>query len=64
MIHDSHLFDGVDVRQIAQALLLGARAVAENAQYIVTMSSDIFESLPLPEKINREDVVLKTRLSN
>jgi uncharacterized protein YydD (DUF2326 family) len=65
LIHDSHLFDGVDARQIATAFLLGQRtAVACNSQYIVTMNSDIFGSLPLPEEINRDEVVLKTRLSD
>jgi hypothetical protein len=28
------------------------------------MNSDIFDSLPLPEAIDREEVVLKTRLSD
>ncbi|MER9140314.1 DUF2326 domain-containing protein [Mesorhizobium sp. M0830] len=65
LFHDSHLFDGVDARQIARALLLGSRASAgEHLQYIVTMNSDIFDSLPLPEEINRDDVVVKTRLSD
>jgi uncharacterized protein YydD (DUF2326 family) len=65
LIHDSHLFDGVDARQIARALLLGLRATGTgDLQYIVTMNSDIFDSLPLPEAIDREEVVLKTRLSD
>ena len=39
--HDSHLFDGVDSRQIARALELGsAVSAAEAIQYIVTMNSD------------------------
>jgi uncharacterized protein YydD (DUF2326 family) len=65
LIHDSHLFDGVDARQIARALLLGLRATGTgDLQYIVTMNSDIFDSLPLPEAIDRDEVVLKTRLSD
>lgn len=41
LIHDSHLFDGVDERQVAKALQLGAdQAEAEGFQYIVTMNSD------------------------
>ena len=41
LIHDSHLFDGVDERQVAKALQLGAqRAEASHFQYIVTMNSD------------------------
>jgi uncharacterized protein YydD (DUF2326 family) len=65
VIHDSHLFDGVDERQIARALMLGSRATdGEDLQYIVTMNSDIFDRLPLPEAVNRETVVLNTRLSD
>ncbi|MDQ6867018.1 MAG: DUF2326 domain-containing protein [Pseudomonadota bacterium] len=65
LIHDSHLFDGVDARQIARALLLGAQATdCDDLQYIVTMNSDIFDSLPLPDEIDREKVTLKTRLSD
>ncbi|MCL2715982.1 MAG: DUF2326 domain-containing protein [Alphaproteobacteria bacterium] len=42
LIHDSHLFDGVDERQIAKALQLGAeRAEAAGFQYIVTLNSDV-----------------------
>ena len=41
LIHDSHIFDGVDSRQIAKALQLGAdHAKAVGYQYIVTMNSD------------------------
>ncbi|MBC6443042.1 MAG: DUF2326 domain-containing protein [Rhodobacteraceae bacterium] len=41
LIHDSHLFDGVDERQVAKALQLGAsRAARVGFQYIVTPNSD------------------------
>ena len=41
LIHDSHLFDGVDERQVAKALQLGSdHAAAVGYQYIVTMNSD------------------------
>lgn len=41
LVHDSHLFDGVDERQRASALVLGARrAESVGFQYIVTMNSD------------------------
>ncbi len=41
LVHDSHLFDGVDDRQLAAALGLAAE-VAENEgiQYIITLNSD------------------------
>lgn len=42
LIHDSHLFDGVDERQVAKALQLGAdHAARVGFQYIVTMNSDV-----------------------
>lgn len=41
LVHDSHLFDGVDERQVAEALKLASVVCAEeNLQYIVTMNSD------------------------
>ena len=41
LIHDSHLFDGVDERQVAKALQLGVEhAERVGFQYIVTMNSD------------------------
>jgi uncharacterized protein YydD (DUF2326 family) len=64
LIHDSHLFDGVDERQIARALLLGRRAAGASGQYVVTMNSDIFDRLPLPDEIHPAEVVLATRLSD
>ena len=47
LVHDSHIFDGVDERQVANALMLGARlADAFNFQYIVTLNSDSIPSFP------------------
>lgn len=41
LIHDSHLFDGVDGRQVISALKVGAEMSAElGFQYIVTMNED------------------------
>ena len=41
LIHDSHLFDGVDGRQVISALRLGAEIAEElGFQYIVTMNED------------------------
>lgn len=41
LIHDSHLFDGVDGRQIISALKVGAEIAEElGFQYIVTMNED------------------------
>ncbi len=65
LIHDSHMFDGVDERQIAIALSLGQKAANETkSQYIVTMNSDIFDRLPLTEAVDRTKAVVPTRLSD
>lgn len=41
LIHDSHLFDGVDGRQVISALKVGAETAQElGFQYIVTMNED------------------------
>jgi uncharacterized protein YydD (DUF2326 family) len=41
LVHDSHLFDGVDGRQVVSALKVGAETAAElGFQYIVTMNED------------------------
>jgi len=65
LVHDSHLFDGVDERQVAHALRLGASTATEiGGQYIVTMNSDIFDRLPFSPEIDRSKIVLPTRLSD
>jgi uncharacterized protein YydD (DUF2326 family) len=65
LIHDSHLFDGVDPRQVSHALSLGAQAAqARQSQYIVTMNSDIFGHLLPFEGVDLEQAVLPTRLSD
>lgn len=62
LIHDSHLFDGVDVRQVAAALDYG-KALAERLgfQYVVTMNSDDW-----PQLVDRlgQDVVIEPRLTD
>jgi uncharacterized protein YydD (DUF2326 family) len=46
LVHDSHLFDSIDHRQIASCLNIGARLADEyDFQYIVTMNSDVLESV-------------------
>ena len=65
LVHDSHLFDGVDERQIAKALTLAAEIAKDNnLQYIVTMNSDIFDRIPLPDTLDRTKIALKARLSD
>ncbi|WP_158228050.1 ABC-three component system protein [Pseudonocardia sp. MH-G8] len=46
LVHDSHLFDAVDHRQVASCLNIGARLAEEYGfQYIVTMNSDFVGSV-------------------
>jgi uncharacterized protein YydD (DUF2326 family) len=41
LVHDSHLFDGVDERQVSKALYVGAEMAEKfGFQYIVTLNSD------------------------
>ncbi len=41
LVHDSHLFDGVDGRQVIRALRVGAQTASElGFQYLVTMNED------------------------
>ena len=65
LIHDSHLFDGVDERQVAKALQLGAqRADEEGFQYIVTMNSDSVPTEGFTRGFNLQDHVVPTRLTD
>ncbi|MFD7049655.1 ABC-three component system protein [Streptomyces mirabilis] len=45
LVHDSHLFDGVDERQVARALDLARTVTAsEGMQYIATLNSDVLDN--------------------
>ena len=58
LIHDSHLFDGSDERQVAKALELGERIGKEIGwQYIVTMNSDV-----LPPAFAAHEAIVEPRL--
>jgi uncharacterized protein YydD (DUF2326 family) len=47
LVHDSHLFDGVDPRQTGRALAMGARLADElGFQYLVTLNSDVLSEIP------------------
>ena len=64
LIHDSHLFDGVDGRQVISALSLGAEISKElGFQYIVTMNEDDAFKETL-EGFDLNDHVLLTRLTD
>ena len=63
LIHDSHLFDGVDSRQVASGLQVGREMSEEwGFQYIVTMNSD-----SIPDSLDRglvDDCTIPVRLTD
>jgi uncharacterized protein YydD (DUF2326 family) len=64
LFHDSHLFDGVDERQVAKALEIGAGHAEDlGFQYIVTMNEDAVPSA-MPDGFDFESHVLPTRLTD
>ncbi len=71
LIHDSHIFDGVDGRQIALALKLAQKKCDDlGVQYIVAMNSDDLQKIEgeLAEEgmddFDPNDYVLPTRLTD
>ncbi|WP_260734941.1 ABC-three component system protein [Tunturiibacter lichenicola] len=65
LVHDSHLFDGVDERQVAKALQLGAeQAQSAGFQYIVTMNSDALPRDGFKGDFNIRDYVMDTVLTD
>jgi uncharacterized protein YydD (DUF2326 family) len=64
LVHDSHLFDGVDGRQVVSALKVGAETAEElGFQYIVTMNEDdAFKEIT--EGFNVNDYVLPVVLTD
>ena len=64
LIHDSHLFDGVDPRQTARALAVGARLAKEiGFQYIVTLNSDVLAELSSAD-FNVDGYLVSQRLTD
>lgn len=65
LIHDSHLFDGVDERQVAKALQIGAELAEKfGFQYIVTMNSDAVPKEGFGEGFNLEKYILPVQLTD
>jgi uncharacterized protein YydD (DUF2326 family) len=67
LIHDSHLFDAIDGRQVASCLNIGARLADQYAfQYIVTLNSDFLESIENQSDgaFDAEPYILDVRLTD
>jgi uncharacterized protein YydD (DUF2326 family) len=64
LVHDSHIFDGVDERQVAKALQIGERTARDlNFQYIVTMNSDAVPH-ERPDNFDLSEYVSPVRLTD
>lgn len=71
LIHDSHIFDGVDGRQIGLALSLAKTKCDKlGVQYVVAMNSDDLQKIKNEEEVSGEEIfdpsdfIIKTRLSD
>lgn len=64
LVHDSHLFDGVDERQVGKALAVGAELASQHGfQYLVTMNTDAVPT-EVPAAFHLEDYALDVRLTD
>lgn len=65
LVHDSHLFDGVDERQVAKALQVG-REYAEKYgfQYLVTLNSDAIPNDGFDSGFEIRDYILPVNLDD
>ncbi|MGW4102077.1 DUF2326 domain-containing protein [Streptomyces sp. NPDC004976] len=64
LIHDSHLYDGVDERQVTLALALAAEVTdEEHIQYIVTLNTDTL-STAAQRGFNPERHIRRPRLTD
>lgn len=65
LVHDSHLFDPVDSRQVAHALVTGKELAQKyNFQYIVTMNSDQIPYEYLPKDFDIASMIVTPRLTD
>ncbi|WP_444658444.1 ABC-three component system protein [Caproiciproducens sp. R2] len=65
LVHDSHLFDPVDSRQVAHALVTGAEFARKyNFQYIITMNSDQIPYDYLPKDFDIGSMIVSPRLTD
>lgn len=65
LVHDSHLFDAVDHRQVASCLLIGARLAEQlGFQYVVTMNSDFLGSVESEGAFDRSPYMVDVKLTD
>lgn len=67
LVHDSHLFDAIDGRQVASCLNIGARlAERHEFQYVVTMNSDFIDLVVSQSDgaFDPEPYIMSTRLTD
>lgn len=67
LVHDSHLFDAIDGRQIASCLNIGARLAEQyRFQYIVTLNSDFIDLVEAQSDgaFDAEPYIMSTRLTD
>ncbi|WP_371566836.1 ABC-three component system protein [Streptomyces canus] len=67
LVHDSHLFDAIDGRQVASCLNIGARLAEQHGfQYIVTLNSDFIATVETQSDgaFDAEPYILSTRLTD
>ena len=61
LYHDSNIYDGVDARQIANALVLAAKkSETHGFQYICAINSDMVPRDELPDDFNFDGYVVRT----
>lgn len=65
LVHDSHLFDAMDERQVANAIEAGARLSVEYGfQYIITMNSDRIPYRDFSEGFDFDAHIIEPRLTD
>ncbi|KNH21159.1 hypothetical protein ACU18_03215 [Arthrobacter sp. ZBG10] len=67
LVHDSHLFDAIDGRQVASCLNIGARLAEQcGFQYVVTLNSDFLDTVESQSEgaFDAAPYILETRLTD
>jgi uncharacterized protein YydD (DUF2326 family) len=65
LVHDSHLFDGVDSRQVSRALIYGGSVATDvGGQYIVALNSDEYEKAAAISEASLASFVNEIRLTD